>query len=145
MAAFWLDNSTLDSSVILNYNRAIPYAQDTSSALTRIIYRLEAATSRLEDIASSTVGLEVPPNPNGAPSPSAAVVPVQAKAPPPVPPKEELPPSIVDFDTLIYGDVKAYHNLSTAKSIGGLLGEQVYKSRHSGISLTYTIARPKRL
>lgn len=144
MATFWLDNSTLDSSVVLNYKRAIPYAQDTSSALTRIIYRLEAATSRLEDIASSTVGLEVLPNPNGAPSRSAAVVPVQAEAPP-VPPKEELPPLIVDFDTLIYGDVKAYYTLSTAKSIGGLLGEQVYNTRHFGISLAYTIARPKRL
>ncbi|TLD38853.1 adenylyl cyclase-associated protein [Venturia nashicola] len=93
--------------------------------LTTLIKRLEAATSRLEDIASSTVGLDVPPNPNGAPSPSAAVVPVptEAKAPP-VPPKEDLPPSIVDFDTLIFGDVKAYHTLSTQSSIGGLLREQ---------------------
>ncbi|KAE9968586.1 hypothetical protein BLS_002350 [Venturia inaequalis] len=99
--------------------------------LTTLIKRLEAATSRLEDIASSTVGLEVPPNPNGAPSPSAAVVPVPVPVPvpapakaPPVPPKEDLPPSIIDFDILIYGDVKAYHALSTQKSIGGLLGEQ---------------------
>ncbi|QDS70631.1 hypothetical protein FKW77_000735 [Venturia effusa] len=125
MATFWLDNSTLDSSTAHEYKRAAPCAQDTSSLLTRIIYRLEAATSRLEDIAASTVGLEVPQEPNGAPSPSAAVLPAQAKAAPPVPPKEELPSSIVDFDTLIYGDVKAYHTLSTADSIGGVLGEQV--------------------
>lgn len=151
MATFWHDNSTLDSSTtnsstILKHNRAVPYAQDTSSPLTRIIYRLEAATSRLEDIASSTVGLDLPPNPNGTPSPSAAVVPVPAQARAlPVPPKEDLPPLIVDFDTLINGDVKTYHTLSTGKSIGGLLGEQVENARHSGTSLTHTTLRPKHL
>jgi hypothetical protein len=124
MSTFFTDASVLDSSLNKKYERSVPVNLDHPNLLTRTIYRLEAATSRLEDIASSTAGIELPQSTNGAPSPSAAVVPAPPQAPP-VPAKEELPPMIEDFDTLIRGDVKAYHTLSTSKSIGGLLGEQV--------------------
>jgi adenylyl cyclase-associated protein len=137
MSTFFTDNSVLDSATVQNYKRQVPLYHENPSPLTCVLYRLEAATSRLEDIASSTAGLEVPPNTNGAPSASAAVVPVPTPSPP-VPAKEELPPMIVDFDTLIYGDVKAYHTLSTAKGIGGLLGEQVCSVQESPVSLAKT-------
>lgn len=139
MSTFWGDNLVLDSSTIRKQTGAVPIYHENPSPLTRIIYRLEAATSRLEDIASSTAGIEVPQNQNGAPSPSAAVVPVQAA--PPVPPKEEFPPMIIDFDTLINGDVKAYHTLSKTKPIGGLLGEQVCNAPGLHISLAHTSPR----
>jgi adenylyl cyclase-associated protein len=110
-------------------------------ALTRLIRRLEAATSRLEDIASSSVDGQTTPGKsvpgaqatttNGVPavpaigvggsqdaSPSTAT-PVPAEA------KEELPQLVEDFDALINGDLKAYHELSKAPSIDKLLGEQV--------------------
>ena len=41
-------------------------------------------------------------------------------------PKEEVPQSIEDFDTLVNADLAAYHQLSKAGSIDKLLGEQVY-------------------
>jgi adenylyl cyclase-associated protein len=128
MAPFSGDTSIIDSSTTQRYTRSVPVYHDHPTLLTRLIYRLEAATSRLEDIASSTAGLEIAPNTNGAPSTAAAVVPVPAPSSAP-PAKEELPSMIEDFDTLIYGDVKAYHTLSTGKSIGGLLGEQVGNTR----------------
>jgi adenylyl cyclase-associated protein len=101
--------------------------------LTRLVRRLEAATSRLEDIASSALEGQPPPTTNGVlgvPSTSsgaaAGVSTSQTGTPPPAPTvKEELPQSIEDFDVLIDGDLKTYHELSKAATIGGLLGDQV--------------------
>ncbi|KAF2093337.1 hypothetical protein NA57DRAFT_69130 [Rhizodiscina lignyota] len=92
--------------------------------LTTLIKRLEAATSRLEDIASSS---EQPaPTTNGTTTTAATSGPSapqsQSPAPAKEPPKEELPQSIEDFDTLLNGDVKAWTDLSTA--FGGVIAEQ---------------------
>ncbi|KAI9739188.1 MAG: hypothetical protein M1834_007401 [Cirrosporium novae-zelandiae] len=94
--------------------------------LRNLTTRLEAATSRLEDIAAAT-------DPN-APSSGAASTPATAAAtivggdhssiatPPPEPPKETLPVSIEAFDEIIDGDVKAY--MDKSQEIGGLVAAQ---------------------
>ena len=84
-----------------------------------IVDRLEAATSRLEDMVpamseNSTL--------NGAPSISDSAWQVDSTNPSSVP-KTPLPASIHDFDSLINGDVKTFVNRS--EEIGGLVAEQV--------------------
>jgi adenylyl cyclase-associated protein len=105
--------------------------------------RLEAATSRLEDIASSSFDGSTTPSKsaatttNGVPAivggPAGVVgatgsqdaSPGTATPAAPVEVKEELPQLVEDFDALVNGDLKAYHELSKAPSIDKLLGEQV--------------------
>jgi adenylyl cyclase-associated protein len=103
--------------------------------LIGIIHRLEAATSRLEDIATSTLD---PPAQNNAVStpaatpaaPPAAPLASQRPAPAPAPaaaPKqvqEPLPESIEEFDEFLSTVVQKYVSLSDA--IGGALSQQVY-------------------
>jgi adenylyl cyclase-associated protein len=142
-----------ESSKPTHLQGPVQAARPEDHVLTRLVRRLEAATSRLEDIASSA--LEGAPaaiaaattatsttSTNGVPSTpsgvavagtatSQAATPTPSVTAPPTPapaaaqPKEELPQSIEDFDALVNGDLKAYHELSKAPSIGGLLGEQV--------------------
>jgi len=105
--------------------------------LNRLIHRLEAATSRLEDIASSSLphdattpdGHHADATENSAllaasqnqrsqqtssgSTPGASQTQLQ----------EPLPHSIEDFDTLLHGDLKAYYDLS--QSLDGLIAEQV--------------------
>ena len=92
-----------------------------------MITRLEAATSRLEDIASTTLENQSVPNgiPPVAASAAAAVPPSQAQAQsaPKQAPPPPLPPSIEAFDDLINNEIKSFVDLSEA--IGGLLAEQV--------------------
>jgi adenylyl cyclase-associated protein len=100
--------------------------------LTRFIRRLEAATSRLEDIASSAQTFE---QPHGGPSdgssltvPSPGQMGLQSPsiASPGVSQSqlaEPSPQSINDFDTLLRGDLQAYRDLSNA--LGGVVAEQV--------------------
>lgn len=88
------------------------------------IHRLEAATSRLEDMIPTETarngmsslpeaGLTAPrPNDQNAPTSSQTQL---AVAP--------LPPAIDDFDALINADVKTFVNMS--EEIGGLVAEQV--------------------
>lgn len=118
---------------------AVQISPTHDSLLTRLVSRLEAATSRLEDIATSSAPDNALPTTNGvsAGTPSGpAVVATNSQALTPTPsatpgspiPKvvEELPAMLEDFDGLINGDLKAYHELSKAPAIGGLIGEQVY-------------------
>ncbi|KAL4915548.1 adenylate cyclase associated N terminal-domain-containing protein [Aspergillus aurantiobrunneus] len=90
--------------------------------LVTLIKRLEAATSRLEDMAmsrddhgtqqapDSAAALE--PQPSERPTPTAPAAPASAP----------LPPQIEDFDTLISKDVGNFVELGT--KIGGLVAEQ---------------------
>ncbi|KAG4414093.1 hypothetical protein IFR04_012794 [Cadophora malorum] len=90
--------------------------------LTTLIKRLEAATSRLEDMASSSIEI---PAINGAPTPAPTgplPAPPVAKAPSPKPVQEALPESVEDFDAFIAGTVKKYVNLSD--ELGGPVAEQ---------------------
>ena len=105
--------------------------------LTRLVRRLEAATSRLEDIASSAQTFEQPSSAghHGGPSdgsslavPSAGQMGLQTpSASSPGAPQsqlvEPLPQSVTDFDTLLRGDLQAYNDLSNA--LGGVVAEQV--------------------
>lgn len=131
--------SSKRSSGLLQTSVQTSHAHNKDDALTRLMRRLEAATSRLEDIASSSFdGSTTPASKaggeaaatNGVPSGTAVGVlttqdTTATSSAPAAPPKEELPQSVEDFDTLINGDLKAYHELSKAPSIDKLLGEQV--------------------
>lgn len=95
--------------------------------LTTLIKRLEAATSRLEDIASSTIPPPSTPKTNGTTSVASPTV--QAATPPTVVAptiqtiiEDPVPESISEFDALIQGPVKKYVNLSD--EIGGVVAEQ---------------------
>lgn len=98
---------------------AIPPAK-AGKELTALIARLEAATSRLEDMASFVE----PPATNGSSSETPAnvdaVVPVPAHA---AQQEEPLPDSITAFDEFLSTTVKKYVELSD--EIGGIVAEQV--------------------
>ncbi|KAH9207735.1 adenylyl cyclase-associated protein-like protein [Leptodontidium sp. 2 PMI_412] len=90
--------------------------------LTTLIKRLEAATSRLEDMAASSIDIQAI---NGAPTPAPTgplPAPPVAKAPEPKPIQEALPESVEDFDAFIAGTVKKFVNLSD--ELGGPVAEQ---------------------
>jgi adenylyl cyclase-associated protein len=102
--------------------------------LTAILHRLEAATSRLEDMAASTIDL---PKLNGAAPTPAPTGPLPAPpttsraSQPPKPIPEALPESVEDFDTFITGTVKKYVNLSD--EVGGPIAEQVCQCGRIGL------------
>lgn len=93
--------------------------------LTFLLSRLEAATSRLEDIASSAAAFEPSTQTNGGASTSPVPPPSgpQTVPTPQKPVQEELPQSIEDFDTLLNGDLKKWMDLSHA--LGDVVAEQV--------------------
>lgn len=96
--------------------------------LVTLIKRLEAATARLEDIASSTIELPqaVPTlQPTVASLQSVSSASTPATPPPPPPPTEPLPESIDEFDAFISQSVEKYVKLS--KNIGGLIADQAAK------------------
>ncbi|KAL5002512.1 adenylate cyclase associated N terminal-domain-containing protein [Aspergillus recurvatus] len=90
--------------------------------LTTLIKRLEAATSRLEDMAMSLDEHDA----QKAPDNSAALEPQALERPTPTAPAAPaaapLPSQIVDFDTLISKEVENFVQLG--KKIGGLVTEQ---------------------
>ncbi|KAI0483157.1 adenylyl cyclase-associated protein [Xylariaceae sp. FL0804] len=107
-------------------------AQNNMHNLVTLIKRLEAATTRLEDIASSTVELPqavpalsqtiaTPPGQSGAGTPAPL---------PPLPaakqaPEEPLPESIEEFDVFISQTVDKY--MKASNRLGGLIAEQAAK------------------
>ena len=100
--------------------------------LTTLILRLEAATSRLEDIATSvdsthpeTVAAISTAQATIAENAAAAAIPVAAAAPP-----EPLPRSIEEFDKVINEDVKGF--VSASEAVGGLVQQQVGESASNG-------------
>ncbi|KAI1381923.1 adenylate cyclase associated N terminal-domain-containing protein [Hypoxylon crocopeplum] len=114
-------------------------AQNNIHNLVTLIKRLEAATTRLEDIASSTIELPqaVPAltatlaTPSG-PSTTASPIPqppITAPAPAPSAskqaPQEPLPESIEEFDVFINQSVGKY--VEASNKLGGLLAEQASK------------------
>lgn len=101
------------------------------SDLNRLVRRLEAATSRLEDIASSTQPFEgqaATDHHDGPSNGTSLAVPSHGQRNLHTPGasstqlQESLPESIEDFDTLIHGDLKAYHDLS--QTLSGAIEEQ---------------------
>lgn len=107
-------------------------SSNQNNPLTAIIRRLEAATSRLEDIASSSTSFEALDNgkigQGNAPRASAPNLPGTAvtgspavEAPKPAAP--ELPPAIQEMDELIEGEVKKF--VEASKGIDPLVEGQV--------------------
>ena len=96
------------------------------------VRRLEAATSRLEDMvpnvndsAASTNGIQ---STTGQGMTAAeGMGQARGNAPPPLRHMETLPPTIDDFDATINGEVKTFVNMS--EEIGGLVAEQVCKKQ----------------
>ena len=109
--------------------------------------RLEAATSRLEDLVPDMGN--PPVSINGAPlspsqslSPSQGIEQVRGAVQSAQKHLETLPPVIDDFDATINGEVKTFVNMS--EEIGGLVAEQVLPLRSYevlGTSQLLTITR----
>ncbi|KAI1336287.1 adenylate cyclase associated N terminal-domain-containing protein [Xylariaceae sp. FL0016] len=108
-------------------------AQNNMHNLVTLIKRLEAATTRLEDIASSTIEL-----PQAVPALSQTIDTPQGASPGPLPPlssqappaakaapEEPLPESVEEFDAFISQTVEKY--VKTSNKIGGLVAEQASK------------------
>ncbi|GAA5931411.1 adenylate cyclase-binding protein [Sporobolomyces koalae] len=98
-------------------------------SLQSLLRRLEAATSRLEDIAmtqASAGGMQHLSGASAVAAAPAAAAPAQAAAvaAPPQVPKEQpkLAPQVEAFDALIDGPLTAYISLS--KELGGLIADQ---------------------
>jgi adenylyl cyclase-associated protein len=94
------------------------------NVLTTMVRRLEAATSRLEDIASSTYpngepGASNASNGAQSPGPAAKLASATPPAPAPQPPTPSLPPAIEAYDEIVNGELKAWLELS------GMLGEVI--------------------
>lgn len=111
---------------------SVVVSPDHNPRLTNLLARLEAATSRLEDIASSTIEIPqaVPALQETLATPaskSATNVASTASAPaPPAPTIDEpLPDSIDDFDAFLKTSVDKYAKLS--QQLGGLIQEQAAK------------------
>lgn len=115
---FWARCDPEGASYLPPYDPAFQIPPALKVRLTEWIRRLEAATSRLEDMASSTVP---PPAVNGAAPPSSPAPPAIV-APPKAAP-EPVPESVEDFDAFVNGSVKKYISLSDA--LGGPIAAQV--------------------
>lgn len=92
-----------------------------------LLCRLEAATSRLEDmvpnygnISGSTDGVSL--SPDAGTGAVAGTDQTRGNAPQ-EPLVEPLPPTIEDFDAIVKGEVQTFINMS--EDIGGLVAEQV--------------------
>ncbi|KAI1498724.1 adenylyl cyclase-associated protein [Biscogniauxia marginata] len=110
-------------------------AQNNMHNLVTLIKRLEAATTRLEDIASSTIELPqavpaltqsiaTPPGPSGTSSP-VPPPPAALRSVPSTIPEEEVPEAIEEFDTFISQSVDKY--VKASNKLGGLVAEQAAK------------------
>ncbi|KAI0890204.1 adenylate cyclase associated N terminal-domain-containing protein [Annulohypoxylon maeteangense] len=107
-------------------------AQNNMHNLVTLIKRLEAATTRLEDIASSTIELPqaVPALTATVATPSSLASPIPHAALPPPPalkevPEEHLPESIEEFDNFISQSVEKY--VAISNKLGGFIAEQASK------------------
>ena len=94
--------------------------------LTLMVRRLEAATSRLEDIASSSLNANGE-SPSGAPSSAPSTLVAGEVAPTPAaapkPPAESVPPAIEAFDELVDTELNKWLELSGM--LGDVIGGQV--------------------
>lgn len=115
--------NVLNLIFLLSFQEIMPVILSPELSLT-ILKRLEAATSRLEDMvpdmdqSAATNGLSA--SDEGIPTPGSSKQIGASDAPrSPAP----LPPAIDDFDSVINGDVTKFVTMS--EHIGGLVAEQV--------------------
>ena len=123
------------SGETLRYSTSTPIPVQPDNPLTTLIRRLEAATSRLEDIASSSQS----PEPAAGQQNVAAAGGVVAQSPAEAASKggaregststvvkESLPPAIEAMDELINADVKAF--VDASKGLDSVVEEQVSRN-----------------
>ncbi|OAQ86548.1 adenylyl cyclase-associated protein [Purpureocillium lilacinum] len=125
-------------------------APNTMHNLTTLIKRLEAATSRLEDIATTT---ELPKDVPALALGQSVVSPPDASAvstpplPPKQPPAEPVPESVEEFDTLLASSVDTYVKLSN--ELGGIVAQQAsevhrgFQEERKLLLLTTKAAKPE--
>jgi len=123
-----------------NRPTSVRVSREFAPTLTTLLLRLEAATSRIEDIASSINTLETAPTTNGAPIPSASAHSTSAAAAAVTPPNpstssvnvapaalpEEIPTPVEAYDKLIDGELADFVKLSS--DLDPLLAQQVRRS-----------------
>jgi adenylyl cyclase-associated protein len=135
------------SSDTLRYGTSSPVPVTKDNPLNNLIHRLEAATSRLEDIASSSGSFEQQANgdSHGDLSAAAAGLPASSSMPELTASKEgsreasttstlqpvsaPLPPSIEEMDELISKEVKEF--LEASHGLDTLIEEQVCISNYA--------------
>jgi adenylyl cyclase-associated protein len=115
----------------------IQVEESKPNVLTAVIRRLEAATSRLEDIASTSVAFDATASGQTAgtsvlPTPSEASTPKAA---------ESLPPSIQAFDKLLDTELKEWLELSA--KLGDVINGQVRRAQGGIINRCLTWDRQK--
>ncbi|EQK98259.1 hypothetical protein G6O67_000306 [Ophiocordyceps sinensis] len=120
---------------------------NTMNSLTTLIKRLEAATSRLEDIATST---DLPEDLStlGQPAPSVPDPSAASKGPrgSHLSPSEPLPESIEEFDVFLSSSVDKYAKLS--KQLGGVVAQQAaevvkgFQEQRKFLLITTRAAKP---
>lgn len=120
------------SGETLRYSTSTPVAVQPDNPLTSLIRRLEAATSRLEDIASSSQSPEQQAGQQNVATAGGSVShsPQEATSKPGTRQgstgtvvRESLPPAIEDMDALINDDVKAF--VQASKGLDSVVEEQV--------------------
>lgn len=89
-----------------------PASSTPAARLTSAFSRLEAATSRLEDIASTSAGYEGAA-PSGPSAPATAAASTAPAAAPAAPPAESLPPTVEAYDTVLDTDLKPWLDMSS--------------------------------
>lgn len=111
-------------------------SEQRAVTLIRLLRRLEAATSRLEDIASSTgpadgakpgtnaAALSRAGSINGDSTTPTQAAHTQSSQQSRAAPEADLPPAIADFDSMIKDDLSFFSELSS--KIGGVIEEQVW-------------------
>ena len=108
----------------------IPPAE-TDARLTMVTRRLEAATSRLEDMATSvdathpdTVAAINSASITQGIAAAATAIAAPATTEPTPPPTEPIPRSVEEFDKIVKEDVQAF--VTASEQIGGLVEQQVH-------------------
>lgn len=105
--------------------------------LTPTIRRLEAATSRLEDIASSSVAFDSSaPGAGAAVSAPGSTAGGAASETPSAKPAEALPPSIQAYDDLLNNELKKWLELSS--KLGDVIDGQVHLELYGSASGSLT-------
>jgi adenylyl cyclase-associated protein len=105
-----------------------PSNQPLVPSLTELLCRLEAATSRLEDIATSVATFDDHTGSPGSGAQRAIAAPpsgplaIAAAPSPPPKPVEVLPPEVKDFDKMMSEDLAPFVKLSDA--LDPLIGQQ---------------------
>jgi adenylyl cyclase-associated protein len=115
----------------------IQVEESKPNVLTAVIRRLEAATSRLEDIASTSVAFDATASGQTA---GTSALPTLSEASTPKA-AESLPPSIQAFDKLLDTELKEWLELSA--KLGDVINGQVRRARGGIINRCLTWDRQK--